>query len=281
VKALALVAHHHSADAPRIAAQVVAWAAAREVEVLALEADAAALGVTPSGDLARADVALSIGGDGTMLRTVELVAPHQIPVLGINIGNLGYLTTVEPPGIVAALDRIAANDHGIEERMMLSTRVVRADGAAVAERMALNEVVVERQMSGHTVRLLVSVDDEPFTVYATDAMIVATATGSTAYSLSAGGPILSPRHRALVVTPVAPHMLFNRSLVLDPHQTVTVKLQGFRDADVTVDGRVLASLRPGDRTEVSAATTPARFITLDATASFHQVVKSKFGLQDR
>jgi NAD+ kinase len=281
VKALALVAHHHSPDAPAIAQQVVAWAARREVAVLALSPDAAVLGIAASDALTGADVALSIGGDGTMLRTVELMAPLHVPVLGINIGQLGYLTTVEPAGLVAALDRIANDDHGIEERMMLATRVARANGTFGPARLALNEAVVERQASGHTVRLLVSFDGEPFTVYATDAMIVSTATGSTAYSLSAGGPILSPRHRALVVTPVAPHMLFNRSLVLDPDQTVTVELQGFRDADLTVDGRVLASLTPGDRVEVSAAEHPARFITLDATASFHRVVKTKFGLQDR
>jgi NAD+ kinase len=281
VKALALVVHHHNAEAPVIARAVIAWAAMHGVEVLSVSADAGLLGIDAVDDLTSADVALSIGGDGTMLRTVELVAAAGVPVLGINVGQLGYLTTIEPGGVVAALDRIASDDHGIEERMMLSAQVLRADGSLGAQRLALNEAVIEKQVSGHTVRLLVSLDGEPFTAYATDAFIVSTATGSTAYSLSAGGPILSPRHRALVLTPVAPHMLFNRSLVLDPQQTITVELEGFRHADVTLDGQLLAALDPGDRVEVSAAPVSARFITLAGAASFHRVVKTKFGLQDR
>jgi NAD+ kinase len=281
VRSIGLVVHQQNPEAPAIGRRIVEWARGHEIAVLAVADDADDLGVAPATSLAGADVALSIGGDGTMLRTVELVAFAGVPVLGVNVGQLGYLTSVEPAHVDEALERIAAGRHSIEERMMLAAEIIRADGSDGETRWALNEVVVEKQASGHTVRLVVSFDGEPFTVYATDAMIVSTATGSTAYSLSAGGPILSPRHRALVLTPVAPHMLFNRSLVLDDGLTVGVELQGFRAADVTLDGRLLGCLAPGDRVMVQAAPEPARFVTLDGAPSFHRVVKTKFGLQDR
>ena len=161
-------------------------------------------------------MAVSLGGDGTMLRTVEMVAPFGVPVIGVNVGHLGYLTEVEPVGLYDALERFLAGDHAIEERMLLSVRVTGQAPAAGAGRMlALNEAVVEKTLSGHMVRVDVAIDGAPFTPYAADGLIVATPTGSTAYALSARGPIIAPTHRALLLTPVSPHMLFDRSLILD------------------------------------------------------------------
>jgi NAD+ kinase len=232
-----------------------------------------------------ADVAVALGGDGTVLRCVKLLDGAPAPVIGVNLGQLGYLTEVEPPGLPAALERwFAGSDAGgweIEERMMLSVAVRRAGSSEADERWtALNEAVVEKREPGHTVRMRVHIDGATFTSYAADGIIIATPTGSTAYSLSARGPVVSPRHRALLLTPVSPHMLFDRSLVLDPDETIDVELTGHRAATLTVDGQRAADLCEGDTVLASAAPHAARFVRF-GTRHFHQTLKAKFGLSDR
>jgi NAD+ kinase len=256
-------------------------------------ADAALIGVP---DLARdeqgfgagLDLAVSLGGDGTMLRTVELVSPAGVPVMGVNVGHLGYLTEVEPASLPEALERFLAGAHAIEERMLLAVTVERAavggtapgDGPPCgAEVLALNEAVVEKTLSGHTVRVDVAIDGEHFTPYAADGLIVATPTGSTAYALSARGPIIAPTHRALLLTPVSPHMLFDRSLILDAGADLRLTVVG-RSGALIVDGRFLGELRPGDAISCTAADVSARLVTF-GRRNFHQILKAKFGLNDR
>ena len=140
--------------------------------------------------------------------------------------------------------------------------------------------MIEKPAAGHTVRLLVRIDGEAFTSYAVDGLIVATPTGSTAYSLSARGPIVSPRHRALLLTPVSPHMLFDRSLVLDPGETVEIEVLGHREAQVAIDGRMTSSVCPGDVVRCRPAAETARFVRF-GRYRYHQILKSKFGLADR
>jgi NAD+ kinase len=164
--------------------------------------------------------------------------------------------------------------------MMLEIVLERREPAERVRYRALNEAVIEKRQSGHTVRLLVSIDGSVFTSYATDGLIVATPTGSTAYSLSARGPIVSPQHRALLLTPVSPHMLFDRSLVLDPDEPVRVEVLGPRPADLSVDGFPMAGLAQGDAVSCRPAEEVARFVRFGAR-HFHQILKSKFGLADR
>ncbi|HAS13451.1 MAG TPA: hypothetical protein DCS55_23560 [Acidimicrobiaceae bacterium] len=223
------------------------------------------------------DVAVSLGGDGTMLRTVELVADSGIPVIGINVGQLGYLTEVDPAGARMAIKRYLSGAYEIEERMLLSARI---EGRESSEHVALNEAVIEKTPSGHTVRLAVSVDGEYFTTYAADGLIVATPTGSTAYSFSARGPIVAPMHRCLVLTPVSPHMLFDRTLVLDPHSTLHLEVVGHRPATVSADGRNLGTLHPGDALSCTASPRTARLVTF-GEHDFLAILKTKFGLSDR
>ncbi len=223
------------------------------------------------------DVAISLGGDGTMLRTVELVAESGVPVIGINVGQLGYLTEVDPDHARMAIKRFLSGAYEIEERMLLSVRV---GGSEPTEHLALNEAVIEKTPSGHTVRLAVSVDGEFFTTYAADGLIVATPTGSTAYSFSARGPIVAPMHRCLVLTPVSPHMLFDRTLVLDPHSTLHLEVVGHRPATVSADGRNLGTLAPGDALTCTASPRTARLVTF-GEHDFLAILKSKFGLADR
>lgn len=273
--------------AARLGARAVA--AGREVRVArgSLPAPEAlrAVGPVVDPDELRADLELvvSLGGDGTILRSVELVASLGTPILGVNLGQLGYLTAIEPDQAADALDRALRGDHAIDERMLLDVAVERgaADPAlGPVHALALNEAVLEKRLSGHTVRLEARLDGELFTSYEADALIVATPTGSTAYAFSARGPIIAPGHRAILLTPVSPHMLFDRSLVLGPDTAVDLTVAGGRDATLTVDGRVLAELHDGDRLRCTASPVVARLVSF-AARDFHAVLKAKFGLTDR
>ena len=244
--------------------------------------DAAAIGVPELADdrpIAEADLVLSLGGDGTMLRSVRLLDGAAVPLLGVNLGALGYLTEVESDQMGDALDRFAAGAEvgrwELDERMMLDVTV---NGEHIGR--ALNEAVIEKGVTGHTVRLLARIDGEPFTYYAADGLIVATPTGSTAYSLSARGPIVSPRHRAVLLTPVSPHMLFDRSLVLDPSEVIEIEVSGHRSAQVSLDGQPFGTLDDGDVVKCVPAVETANFVRF-GTYKYHQILKAKFGLTDR
>ena len=225
------------------------------------------------------DLAVALGGDGTMLRAVHLAAPAGIPVLGVNLGRLGYLAVLEPEALPAALDRFVAGDFGIEERTMLCVGV-EGRTPAPPDHLALNEAVLEHGGAGHTVHLAVGIGGRPFTSHVADALIVATPTGSTAYSFSAGGPIVSPRHQALVVTPVAPHTPFTRSLVVHPDEPVRVEVLDHRGAILSVDGQEMGRLTKGEALVATVAPLPARFVTF-GEGDFYGVLKAKFGLADR
>lgn len=277
-----LILHGARDQAAEIAADLAGWLVDRGHEVRMPTSDAEHAGLPDLGlpaehFAAGLDVAVSLGGDGTMLRTVELVASDGIPVIGINVGQLGYLTEVDPDNARMAIKRFLSGAYGIEERMLLSVRV---SSDHETEFVALNEAVIEKTPSGHTVRLAVSVDGEFFTTYAADGLIVATPTGSTAYSFSARGPIVAPTHRCLVLTPVSPHMLFDRSLVLDPHASLRLEVTGHRPATVSVDGRNLGTLEPGDALICTACPRTARLVTF-GEHDFLGILKSKFGLSDR
>jgi NAD+ kinase len=300
-----IVAHHERSDAGPLAQLASEWLRARGWQVWMVKEDAAALDLPelasdrPPGE---AELAVSLGGDGTMLRTVDLLAGSRTDILGVNVGLLGYLSEVEPAGMAGALERYVQGDFVSDERMMLAVSVVEADrpvapdivdvgnadevdvGPTAGDRRrmwrALNDAVIERRESGHTVRLGVSIGGVPFTTYAADGLIVATPTGSTAYSLSAHGPVVSPAHRALLLTPVSPHTLFDRALVLDPDESVEIEVLGHRRAGLSVDGQRARTLDPGTRVHCASAPEPARFVRF-GPRRFHQILKAKFGLSDR
>ena len=282
INRVALVAHHHRTDAAAHAATVVAWCDRNGVELSMPEIDAAILGLERFGSnqaLDAADLVVSLGGDGTMLRSVELLGGRAVPLIGVNLGSLGYLTEIEPEAIDASLDRCLkgaeAGEWHLDERMLLDVAV---NGELVGR--ALNEAVVEKNEPGHTVRLLARFDGVDFTSYEADGLIVATPTGSTAYSLSARGPIVSPQHRAILLTPVSPHMLFDRSLVLSPNEVVEIQVAGHRDADLAVDGQPAGVLTPGDVVRCSLSSVTAKFVRF-GQYRYHQILKTKFGLTDR
>jgi NAD+ kinase len=224
------------------------------------------------------DLAIALGGDGTMLRTAHACVPASIPVLGVNLGALGYLTEVEPTAVEGALQRVLAGDYSIDERMTLDVSV-EASGIHY-DLVSLNDAGVLKTAPPHTIRLALSIDGSPFLSYVADGFLVSSPAGSTAYNLSLRGPILSPKIQAIVLTPIAPHMLFDRSLVLSPDEEVGLELLADRPAVLVVDGRDTISLQPGDTVKVRAGKRPARFITLE-TADFYGILRAKFGLADR
>lgn len=278
---IGLALHPHRSDALEVAAAIVGWAGRRQFSVVSDGATPVA-GVSV-GNLAACDLVVSVGGDGTMLRAVRSLDGVAVPIIGVNLGSLGYLADVEPESAVSSLDAWSKGPkHGnwtTEDRMLLDVEVLDHAGTR-SSMLALNEVVLEKRDAGHTVHLSVGIDEVSFTTYAADGLIVATPTGSTAYSLSARGPIVSPRLRALLVTPVSPHMLFDRSLVLAPSESVTVSVLDFRAVSVSVDGRAVHTLAPGGVVNVRASDKVARFVRFSGRR-FHEVLKSKFGLADR
>lgn len=279
----------HRERAGELARSTVSWLLERGHEVRVVAEDAAVTGeaelAVPSHELAvGCDLVLSLGGDGTMLRAVDLAAAEDVPVMGVNLGQLGYLTEVEPSGVRVALKRFLAGSYTLEERMRVEA--VLPDSAATDDAgpeetsAALNEVVVEKSDMGHTVRLEVGLDGRPFTSYVADGLILATPTGSTAYAFSVRGPIVDPRHRAIMMAPVAAHMLFDRAIVLRPDCEVRVTVQGDRPASVSVDGRSFALLEPGNGVRVRASERPARLVTF-GERDFHSVLREKFHLGPR
>ena len=261
-----LVAHPRRTQATEYARQAAAWLAERGHTAVVPDDDATVLGgpepgATGDGPADPADLVVALGGDGTVLRAVRLVGDRGVPVLGVNLGRIGFLAQVEPDEMLPALEHFLAGDATVEERMMLAIQIRRGP-AAVGELLALNDAVVEKPRPGNTVRLTVTIGDRPWATYAADGLIVATPTGSTAYSLSARGPVVSPRLRAMVVTPLSPHMAFDRALVVAGEEAVRVEVADDRPAALTVDGRDRGLLRRGDAIVCRPAAQPARFVTL-------------------
>lgn len=280
---IGIVVHRHRPEVIDFAKTAVAWCESHDATVVLPVDDATLLGLPElavGSDVFATDLALilSIGGDGTMLRAVQFAALEEVPIVGVNAGQLGYLTQFDPSELTDALDAWDRNEL-IEERRMLLEVTVRGNREHPTS-FALNETVLERADSGHSVALDASIGGVRFTSYLADGVIVATPTGSTAYSLSAGGPIVEPDFEALVVTPVAPHMVFDRSLILKPSTVVELTVSGYRNGKVTVDGRLVTELEPGETLVCRASDRRVRFLTR-SERNFHSILKEKFNLEDR
>ncbi len=212
-------------------------------------------------DLTGTTVAVSMGGDGTFLRVVRLATAADVPVLGVNFGRLGYLPDLLPDQVREALTKVFEGRASIEPRCALEVAISdRSIGDDPSSMLALNEVVIQKIEFGHTVRLTTRIDDEEALTYSADGLIIATPTGSTAYNLSAGGPILAPTLRAMVVTPVAPHFSLDRSLVLTDEQVVVVEVAQDRAGALVIDGLDVGRLEPGATVSCKVAARPVRVV---------------------
>jgi NAD+ kinase len=280
---LGLVLHHHRDDVLALARRAVAWADDRDVTVVLPVYDAELLerpdlGIDDGTFGVGLGLCVSVGGDGTMLRANQLTVSHRVPLLGINAGQLGYLTELDPEHLETALEEWLRGELRIQARMLLEV-IVEGNGTS-STNLALNEVVLVAATNTRSLEVIASISGNHFTSYLADGVIVATPTGSTAYSLSAGGPIVEPEFEALVLTPVAPHMVFDRSLVLAPSTEVRLTVSGYRSGTVAVDGREIAELQPGESILCRASQQRARFVTR-GDRDFHTILKEKFGLSDR
>ena len=218
------------------------------------------------------DMVLAVGGDGTMLGAVYRAVNWDVPVLGFNLGTLGFLTEAEPEDVERVVGRLFSGDYAVNDRLTVSAT---AAGKTVD---GVNDVVVEKIDSTRLVNLEVVIDGSAFATYRADGLIIATPTGSTAYSFSAGGPIVDPAVDALVLTPVAAHSLFDRPIVLPADAEITVTVRRDRPVRVNVDKEVLGHIGDGDQVSIGRGSRPARFVTF-GTTRFPGLVRDKFGLE--
>lgn len=217
------------------------------------------------------DMLVSVGGDGTMLGAVRRAMAWDVPVLGFNLGTMGFLTQAEPGEAGGVIERVLAGDYRVEERMTVSATV--GDTTVVG----VNDVVVEKVDTTRLISLEVTIDGAPFITYRADGLIVATPTGSTAYSFSAGGPLVDPRLAALIVTPVAAHSLFDRALVLPATSVILLRVTRDRPVRANVDKMSLGELAEGQVVEIRRGERPARFVSFRA-GGFPDLIKEKFEL---
>jgi NAD+ kinase len=217
-------------------------------------------GISASDD--SPDLVISLGGDGSMLRAAQFAHSANVPLLGINLGALGYLTEAECGEEREAIERILSGRYFLEERLMLSCDATTDSGARLGF-VGLNEVLVERATRYRVVRLRVTIDGQHFADFNADGVIVATPTGSTAYALSAGGPIVSPRADSLIVVPVSPHRIFVRPVVLAPDEIVSIELLGPEQrASLSLDGAIGGDLQSGAQVTVSKHPRPLKLVRL-------------------
>lgn len=225
------------------------------------------------------DVVIALGGDGTFLRAAYLARDRGVPLLGVNLGRLGFLSEIEATQMAQSLERLVEGDFVVEERMTLSVTVHDPDGTQVATSWALNDASVERTVPQRLMVFEVRVNDTVLANVPADAVICGTPTGSTAYAFSAGGPILSPLVDAILITPVAPHSLFNRTIVVDPRESLSVRpVAGEGLCVVSCDGRESLGIPPGGSVRVARADMSVRMARL-GPFDFYQRVRDKFGLR--
>jgi NAD+ kinase len=285
VKRVGLVAKPDAAEAQRVVLTLLEWLGARGLAVV-LEKETA--GLAPAASVASAskadlpaqvDALIVLGGDGTLLSMARAVGDLGVPLLGINLGGLGFLTATTLDELLPAMEALLAGAMAVEERMMLSARLVRG-GQVVGEYVALNDVVITKSAMSRIIDLAVSVDGRHATAYRADGLIISTPTGSTAYNLSAGGPILFPTMDAVVLTPIAPHTLSNRPIVLPGAQRIDVTLRVEQEVMLTMDGQVGVPLRGRDTVEVGKARARIRLMRFEQK-DFFSVLRTKLKWGER
>jgi NAD+ kinase len=225
------------------------------------------------------DLLVVLGGDGTFLRAALAVARVDVPILGINLGKVGFLSKVEAHELETVLDQIASGRSSIDERMLLEATILPGgdpDGAVTFT--ALNDVVVARGSLARVCRLQVAIDTSHLATFIADGLVIASPTGSTGYSFSAGGPILDPNSRNLVVTPIAAYLSALRSIVVSPHQTVRCRVADAYEALVSIDGHEDRTLGVGDVVEVRAVDRPIRLVSPGAAVPFWDLLREKVEL---
>ncbi|MCX7970114.1 MAG: NAD(+)/NADH kinase [Negativicutes bacterium] len=225
--------------------------------------------------LLSAELGLTLGGDGTVINNARRLVAGGVPFCGVNYGRLGFLAEIEPQEIQTAVDRMLAGQYEVVERMMLAAAVERC-GDTVFRETALNDVVISKGSTARLIRLDLFVDQAFTERYPCDGLVMATPVGSTAYSLSAGGPIVSNHLSLIIITPICPHTLHNRSLIISRDETATVEIDsGHDDIILSLDGQISQALRSGDRIVVRTADRPARFVRFADRKNYYETLRAK------
>jgi NAD+ kinase len=282
-KILGIVANRRKPDVPDLIEGLRSWLEARSVQVLVWDD---LCGTVPDADFTpideiaeRSDVVVALGGDGTLLRAARAVGDRTTPILGVNIGSLGFLTEVTASEVYRALEAIISGDYRYEDRMNVDAVVVR-EGKEVSRFTALNDMVINKGALSRVIGMKTVIDREYLATYTADGLIVSTPTGSTAYSLSAGGPIVNPSMDAIIATPICPHTLAIRPVILAPAQRLSVELStgvsldGEPEVKLTVDGQVGFDLASGDTVVFSTSQRRTRLV-LSGDRSFYEVLRDK------
>jgi NAD+ kinase len=283
-RSVLIVAHTGRPGAVRSAQLVLsrlteAGISARVLDSEAEDLHCAGVDVTPASDAAAegAEMVIVLGGDGTLLRAAELARTCGTPLLGVNLGHVGFLAEAERADLAATVDKVASRAYDVEQRMTVDV-VVRHNGGVIATGWALNEVSVEKASRQRILELVAEIDGRPLSRWGCDGVVCATPTGSTAYAFSAGGPVVWPEVEALLVVPISAHALFARPLVVSPHSGVALELLPEASGGVLwCDGRRQIEVPPGGRVEVRRGALPVRLARLHQTPFTDRLV-TKFGL---
>jgi NAD+ kinase len=271
IRSVAVLEHPKLPQTAAVAADIEAMLRARGLAVFR-----ANTWDTPSLQhiIERVELLVVLGGDGSTLRAARVAAPRGVLVASVNMGRLGFLSEMRPDTWPAVLPRMVAGEFWVEERMMLAASVARGD-QTLTQHQALNDIVISRGTLARMVRVRAHVDGGLLTTYACDGLIVATATGSTAYALAAGGPILPPTLKNLVLVPIAPHLSLDRSVVLSQGSVVEMMVNTDHQAILTADGQNETVLNDGDRVTVRAGEHLARFARTQPPAYFYRTLMSR------
>ena len=268
-----VIAMHPKLDkAPQIAEDIAAFIRQQDVETEILSLNDASL--RENIEAGNYELLIALGGDGTMLRAGHLCAPSKIPVLGINLGGLGFLIDVGPEDWQPAMAQVMSGDYWLEDRMMLRTDHYQ-DGKVVGSWEVINECVIGRGKMVRPVQLTTEIDNLFLTTYVADALIVSTPTGSTAYAFAAGGPILPPELRNILIVPVAPHLSVDRGIVLHEGSQVWITIRTDHDASISIDGQDPVQIRDKDRVHIRASEHVVTFMRVQDPDYFYRNLTSR------
>ena len=273
MKRIGILHHPKVAESQPLAAQVEAWLAQRQIETWQASS-------YDDEQLQRAVVGSSLlvvlGGDGSLLRAARFASPCHVPIFGINLGRVGFLSEAQPDNWPEKLSRVLQGNFWTENRLMLSARIQR-NGRILHAFSVLNDVVVGRGRQARVVRFQLHVDGDLVTNYTADALIVATPTGSTAYSMAAGGPLLPPQLPNFVVVPVAPHLTFDRAIIFHEQAEISITVNMDHRAYLTPDGMDGILLEDGDRVLVTRSTNSCQFARVDSSGYFYRRLMGRLG----
>ncbi len=284
MRAIGLYAKRNHPDATALAREVAAWLRERKVEVL-LEKELALNAGEPGGHAGKVipdlvELIVVLGGDGTLISVARKVGARQTPILGVNLGSLGFLTEITRQELFPVLEKVLTGDFKLSDRLMLDAVVYRSD-QEVGRYSVLNDVVINKGALARIIDMEASVDENYLTTFKADGLIIATPTGSTAYNLAAGGPIIYPGLNCLVISPICPHMLTNRPIIVSANASIRIEVK-FQDEDVvlTADGQVGMPLKGGDVVEIRRSGHRTQLV-ISPSKDYFQVLRTKLRWGER